>query len=140
LKGLKVFVDTNAWAAGFAGGGLCAELLDFVKQRHRAVASPQVRRELAPVLVKKLKMLEPVAAAALSEFDAMVQLQPDPSHCSVRTRDPKDDPILQAALDADADWLVTGDADLTVLKRVKGMPVTTPRDFLEALGVEEPWP
>ncbi len=44
-------------------------------------------------------------------------------------RDPNDDAILACALEARADYLVTGDVDLLELKIFKGIRIVTPRDF-----------
>ena len=96
-------------------------------------------REFRNALVKKFKADPAHVEALAADIRRFATVHSHVLRPHQRTLDPKDDPILQAALDADADWLVTGDADLTVLKRVQRMPITTPRDFLEALGVEEPW-
>lgn len=127
------------WVAAYLGSSLCAELTIFVRQRHQLVCSEQVLREFVVTLRKKFKAPEAVAEAWVGQILEYSHVQADPAHAPKRSRDPKDDPILQAALDADCDWLVSGDADLTALKRVKGMPISSPRDFLEAMGVEEVW-
>jgi predicted nucleic acid-binding protein len=44
-------------------------------------------------------------------------------------RDPDDDLILACALEARADYLVTGDADLLDVKIFKGIQIVTPRNF-----------
>jgi predicted nucleic acid-binding protein len=44
-------------------------------------------------------------------------------------RDPEDDNILAWALAAEADYLVTGDADLPALHEFKGTSIVTPKDF-----------
>lgn len=46
-------------------------------------------------------------------------------------RDPDDDRILAAALAADADYIVTGDADLLALCIYQGIPIVTVRAFLD---------
>lgn len=49
------------------------------------------------------------------------------------SRDPKDDYLLAYALVGEADYLVTGDQDLLVLKEVEGVKIVTPTEFLEVL-------
>jgi putative PIN family toxin of toxin-antitoxin system len=49
------------------------------------------------------------------------------------TRDPKDDYLLAYAVVARADYLVTGDADLLVLRRVGHVTIVTAQQFLEIL-------
>ena len=49
------------------------------------------------------------------------------------TRDPKDDYLLAYALVGGADYLVTGDDDLLVLKQVDKVKIVTPREFVAIL-------
>lgn len=49
------------------------------------------------------------------------------------SRDRKDDYLLAYALIGAADYLVTGDADLLVLKEIEGVRIITPATFLEVL-------
>ena len=51
------------------------------------------------------------------------------------SRDPDDDRILACALASGADYLVTGDEDLLVLKQYVGTRILAPRDF-ESLFVD----
>ena len=46
------------------------------------------------------------------------------------TRDPKDDYLLAYAVVGQADYLITGDADLLVLQRVQGVHICRPREFV----------
>ena len=46
-------------------------------------------------------------------------------------RDAKDNRILELAVSGKADYVVTGDRDLLVLNPFRGIPILTPRDFLE---------
>ena len=48
-------------------------------------------------------------------------------------RDPKDDRLLELALDGKASFLVTGDGDLLVLNPFRGVPIVTPARFLEVV-------
>lgn len=48
-------------------------------------------------------------------------------------RDPKDDMLIEAALAGNAEYLVTGDEDLLVLKKYETVRMVTPRTFLAAL-------
>jgi len=44
-------------------------------------------------------------------------------------RDKDDDNVLACALEADADYLVTGDKDLLQMKAFRGILIITPRGF-----------
>ena len=53
---------------------------------------------------------------------------------SVITKDPPDNEVLIAALEGEADYIVTGDADLLELKSYKGIKIVLPSEFVELLG------
>jgi len=48
-------------------------------------------------------------------------------------RDPKDNIVLEVAVDGQADFIVTGDNDLLVLHPFEGIPIVGPARFLQAL-------
>ena len=50
------------------------------------------------------------------------------------TQDAKDDYLIAYALVGEADYLVTGDADLLALKQVDRMRIVTAQELLEVLG------
>ncbi len=49
----------------------------------------------------------------------------------VACRDPKDDKLLELAVNGNADFLITGDKDLLVLSPFRGVEIITPREFLD---------
>ncbi len=51
-------------------------------------------------------------------------------------RDPKDDMVLDCAVQAAAQYIVSGDRDLLVLGRYAGISIVTPRAFLNVIGGE----
>jgi putative PIN family toxin of toxin-antitoxin system len=50
------------------------------------------------------------------------------------TRDPTDDKIIAAAIEAGAAYIVTGDKDLLDLREHEGIAIVTPAQFVEALA------
>ena len=53
-------------------------------------------------------------------------------------RDPKDNPVLEAATAGDADLIVTGDEDLLVLNPFRGIQILKPADFIQRLDKPAP--
>ncbi len=51
-------------------------------------------------------------------------------------RDPDDNMLIEAALAGNAEYVVTGDEDLLVLKQFESIRIVTPRVFLNALQKE----
>jgi len=52
-------------------------------------------------------------------------------HTINECRDPKDNMFLELALSGNADLIISGDNDLLVLNSFRGIPVITPREFID---------
>ena len=52
-------------------------------------------------------------------------------------RDPKDDKILELAVNGRADYMVTGDDDLLVMSMFRGIVIIRPAEFLAFVGAEQ---
>ena len=64
--------------------------------------------------------------------DASLLMEDPPVRATVR-RDPKDDPVIAAAVAARAPYLVAYDKDLLDLRKPYGVHILKPRAFIEAL-------
>lgn len=52
-------------------------------------------------------------------------------------RDPKDDKILELAVNGRADYIVTGDDGLLVMNPFRGIAIIRPAEFLAFVGAEQ---
>lgn len=93
------------------------EIKDVSKRdRIKPLVSPQAVGRLINLIREKAIVLE-----TLSDVDY--------------SPDPKDNPILAAAVDAQVQYIVSGDKrDMLALERVKGIPIITVREFVESFG------
>ena len=131
---MKAVFDTNVLIAAFLTEGLCSGLL--IRARRQAfnlVLCDDIIREFEGILIKKFKLTSTdisEISAILSEAASEIlhKLGPIPNIC----RDPNDDMIIACAIDAAADYIVTGDEDLLILKRYEDIVIMNPRNF-EAL-------
>jgi len=131
---VKAVFDTNVLIAAFLTEGLCSGLL--IRARRQAfnlVLCDDIIREFEGILIKKFKLTSTdisEISAILSEAASEIlhKLGPIPNIC----RDPNDDMIIACAIDAAADYIVTGDEDLLILKRYEDIVIMNPRNF-EAL-------
>lgn len=131
---MKAVFDTNVLIAAFLTEGLCSGLLIRVRrQAFNLVLCDDIIREFEGVLIKKFKL----TSTDISEISAIVseaaseilhKLNPIPNIC----RDPNDDMIIACAIDATADYIVTGNEDLLILEKYKDIIIINPRNF-EAL-------
>jgi len=131
---VKAVFDTNVLIAAFLTEGICSGLLIRArKQAFNLVLCDDIIREFEGILIKKFKLTStdiPEISAIVSEAASEIlhNLDPIPNIC----RDPNDDMIIACAIDAAADYIVTGDEDLLILKRYRDIVIINPRNF-EAL-------
>ena len=127
---MKLVFDTNVLFSAFVAHGVCAGLYEECLLRARIVVSPAILFELRDKLVAKARLSpgeakEVVEAIAASAEVVVPQPLPAPA-----CRDPDDDMVLATALAAKATAIVSGDQDLLVLGRFRGIPILTPRGCL----------
>lgn len=131
---MKAVFDTNVLIAAFLTEGLCSGLMIRArKQAFSLVLCDDIISEFESILRKKFK----ITSADVFEISAIVSeaaseiihgLSPVPNIC----RDPNDNMIIACAVDAHADYIVTGDEDLLILRKYKNIVIINPRNF-EAL-------
>ncbi|MGE5807809.1 MAG: putative toxin-antitoxin system toxin component, PIN family [Nitrospirota bacterium] len=100
------------------------------KRQFNLTTCPFILHEFDKILTKKFsatKQEKENAVALITEAaqDIVAHLKAVAGAC----RDKDDDNILACALEAGADYLVTGDKDLLQLKLFKGIRIIAPRDF-----------
>ncbi|MBW6485820.1 MAG: putative toxin-antitoxin system toxin component, PIN family [Syntrophobacterales bacterium] len=128
---MKVVLDTNVLIAAFLTEGICAKLLTRARRRDfDLVLCDGILQEFKRVLKKKFAASPHETSEAktiLSEATQEILGQTD--SITPICRDSDDDLILACAREAVADYLVTGDADLLVLKNYEGIRIVTPKEF-----------
>jgi putative PIN family toxin of toxin-antitoxin system len=129
---VRVLFDTNVLFAAFTVRGFCDELIEETVDLCEIVWSTPLRDELVRALRRK-RLLSPATIDAISAFSDLCQMvKPEPLPKRV-CRDPDDDVVLATAVAGRADFIVTGDDDLLVLKRFRGIQILSPRQVLEML-------
>jgi putative PIN family toxin of toxin-antitoxin system len=128
---VKAVFDTNVLLAAFLTEGVCAKLLRRARKRQfNLITCPFILQEFERILAKKFSATKRENENALaliteSALDIVHPLETPSGVC----RDKDDDNVLACALEADADYLVTGDKDLLQLKAFRDIRIITPRDF-----------
>ena len=120
--------------SGFTTRGLCADLIREVLASHTLITSEHVLAETEDVLLHRFGVPAEVVAEILAllrrqEIAALPASLPD-----IAVRDPDDLAVVAAAIQAHADFLVTGDKDITSLAPLEHVRVSTPRDFWNAIS------
>jgi putative PIN family toxin of toxin-antitoxin system len=125
---VRVLLDTNVLVAAFLTRGQCSELFEHCAREHTLVTSVPLLDEFSQTLTRKLGLSASKAEQAFHLLRSRVQLV-DPSPVEAVCRDPSDDVVLATAVSGACGCLVTGDEDLLVLERYRGMPILRPSAF-----------
>jgi len=102
------------------------------------VFSQTLKEELRAVL-QRPKFRKYITAENLAVFRAYLDAFPTTSVTSAveLCRDPKDNFLLNLALDSQADYLLSGDEDLLVLGSVGSTSIMTLAEFAQQMGLDE---
>jgi putative PIN family toxin of toxin-antitoxin system len=135
---MRIVLDANVIVAAFATRGLCESVMEVCLSEHEIVLSEQLLDEILRSLLQKIRLPSGVVdgiGELLREHANM--LNPIPIALSV-CRDPDDIKVLSLAVASKADYIVTGDKDLLVLKKFEDIPILSPRSFSDMLHKTEP--
>lgn len=123
--------DTNVLIAAIITEGVCAKLLHRARSREFSLVScPFIMSEIRRILSKKFRLSHDETAEAMEPVsEAIEHVIKHNVKVTGICRDADDDNVLACALAAKADYLVTGDSDLLMLKNFRGAKIVTPRDF-----------
>ena len=133
---MRIVLDANVVIAAFASRGLCESVLELCLHSHEIMLSEELLEEIVRNLRQKIKLSGGIVediSKFLREHASMVSSVPLAAEVC---RDPDDVKILGLAVAANADYIVTGDKDLLVLKRFQGVPIVTPRLFSDIIHGE----
>lgn len=142
---LRVVLDTNVFVSSLlVKKGLPAQVLNaWRKRRYLLAISPALIAEIQAVLnyprIRRKYMLHDEdieQLITLLKQDALL-VPGNAGVTGVIPDDPKDDMVLACALDAQADFIVSGDSHLLDLGEYQGIPILTVREFVEHLGQQE---
>ncbi|MFA6329665.1 MAG: putative toxin-antitoxin system toxin component, PIN family [Candidatus Micrarchaeia archaeon] len=132
----KIVCDTNTLVSGFLWKGKEYLLLSGVLERKAVLfTSPALLSEFARVLeYPKLRPLIPNPAELTGKLESTAVFVEPKEAVEIIKEDPDDNKVLECALAAGADFIVSGDNHLLKLRAFKGIPIITTKAALEMLG------
>jgi putative PIN family toxin of toxin-antitoxin system len=133
---LRIVVDTNLWIRALLGGQVTLPVLEAWRAaKFTLVTSQDMIDELEQVW-QRPRLAARIDAEDAEQLLEQVQVRGElvmPTTVPPRCRDPKDHPVLAAAIDGHADAILTGDADL---RADDGLRAAMRRYGVEIWGVE----
>jgi putative PIN family toxin of toxin-antitoxin system len=134
---MRIVVDTNVVISAVVFGGLPRQVLDLAAAGTCSFYfSPAIQAEVERILEKKFGWSsEEIQAATRTIWSFGNRIDPQVS-LAVVTEDPDDDRILECAVAADADIIVSGDRHLLRLGSFKSILIHSSRRFLDSKAWE----
>ncbi len=127
-----VVIATNVWISALHFGpstGRPAQVVELVLRYHRIATSTEIINEIRGTLIERFLWQPEVTDQTLEGYFAGAITVPLRGTIHV-CRDPNDDMLLECALTAGADVIVSGDKDLLTLNPYQGIRILTPAEFL----------
>ena len=135
-----IVIDTNVFVSGIFYGGTPRNVLDCVADgRVIPCFTEATYHELERVLTSEKFMLERNALwfdvrRYLNWITSVSAISPRLFVAEIIKEDLADNEILACALSARASFIVSGDNHLLVLKSFGGIPIVTPKEFIDIIG------
>jgi putative PIN family toxin of toxin-antitoxin system len=135
---MRVVFDTNIFISAFLVPGSQGERAFLFARRRRfnLYTSVAILTETAQKLREKFSQPDPDIKTTLKLISRAAEVLKPSIQVHVLTDTP-DNRILECALAAQADLVVTGDRHLLALKRFQGIPIVRLADFLRMFPEEE---
>jgi uncharacterized protein len=99
----------------------------------QAITCLELMEELAEKLELKLDYSPEQAVETLADYLAFLRMVSIPKLLDAVPRDPDDNAVLECAMEGKAQYIVTGDKDLLVLKTFRDIQIVRASDFLNIL-------
>jgi putative PIN family toxin of toxin-antitoxin system len=131
---IRVVLDTNVFISALFWKGapyqvfkriLEGVILNFI--------SPQILEELKERLLYKFKLPSEKVREFLEIIVFNSQIVYPKKKLNVVKKDPKDNKILECALEAQASFIISGDKHLLEIKEYKGIKIISPKEFLNEI-------
>jgi uncharacterized protein len=129
--------DTNILfsATGWRGNPFqCVEQARTGKVQ--AVTCRELIEELAGKLEERLHFSADQVVETVADYLGFLRMVQIPGLLAAVSRDPEDNMVLECAVEGGAQYIVSGDNDLLVLKEFRGIQIVRASDFLKILAKE----
>lgn len=129
---IKVCLDSNIFISALLFDGKPEKILFMASSKAvRITVSPAIIEEVKKNLVKKFHRPEIEVRKLVKAITSISQVVVPENRIKAIKYQP-DNKILEAALEGQVDYIVTGDKKhLLPLKQFKGIPIVTPDQFLK---------
>ena len=137
---MKVVLDTNVLVSGTFWDGDSRKILRLLDQKEIVcILSQEIIDEYRAVLIRddivdKIVNKNLIASRVVERIISASIIVKPKNQLFVVKDDSEDNKIVECAIAAQADYIITKDQDLLRLKKFESIMIITPEEFLKRLG------
>ena len=130
-----IVLDTNVFISGILFGGNSRVILNkIIEGKIKLYISDDILDEIKDVLSgKKFDFPSEIVHHIINEIELISELITPKVFYNIVEKDIDDNIIIDCAVEARADFIVTGDKILQEIKSFKSIEILNPRDFLDRI-------
>lgn len=131
----KLVIDTNVLLSSFISTGPPRLIVNRIRDRLDLLCLSQPILEEYLSVLQRARIAEDLLASLFSLFrdPARVLLVLPSRRVELIREDPSDNMFLECAIEARADYLISGDRHLKKLKSFQGIEILPPREYVSRL-------
>ncbi|MDH5718780.1 MAG: putative toxin-antitoxin system toxin component, PIN family [Spirochaetia bacterium] len=128
----KIVVDTNIIISAFLFSGLPNKLFkEIIDEKHHLFLSHDILNELLHVLSReKFKLSESQIKQFYEELINITNIVYPQKKLRIVNEDPSDDMLFECAIEANAQFIITGNKHVLKLKKYKNIQVISAKEFM----------
>lgn len=136
---ITVVVDNNVFVSAFLRGGKPLAVLDTIGFGHVELISTESMMQQLEQVLKRPKFQPDFEQRGIDIFHLLNRYQRLARYVTPTlipetiVRDDEDKRFIECAVGGKADYLISGDRDLTTIGIFRGIPILTPAQFLQIL-------
>jgi uncharacterized protein len=131
---MRVVIDTNVFVSAVLGGKLGIIVDEWKANKFTLIVSEAVVREYLDVITRpKFNIPAPEIAATTDYLLKTAEFVTPLESITAIESDPSDNKFLEAAMQGNAIYIVSGDNHLLGLKTFRNISIITAREFIEKL-------
>lgn len=141
---ITVVIDNNVFVSAFLRGGKPLAVLEMVGRGYVEMIATQAMMEQLHAVLLRPKFRPDFEAHGLNiehiiqRYRTLARYVTPIVISEKIVRDDEDKQFVECALGGKADYLITGDRDLTAIGVFRGLPIVTPAQFLDSIAPPAP--
>lgn len=141
MADLRVVADSNVLISALLWTGIPHEIIKLAeKKKIKIYSSLPIIEEISEVLgrpkfIERIGELKTTPEELIESLLGIIEVVHPTIFVNEIRNDPDDNKILECAVAAGADFIVSGDPHLLKIKSFRNIPIVTPRKFIESGGV-----